>query len=107
MCYLFKGQIHSAKQKLDKFIETIQGINSVWDSLEKSSKSGRVADLVNLPKMNPYLWKFFLISHSCLVLRREEFNQNTLNKPLIHYFLAKFLSMIFLATLLNEIKFVI
>ncbi|MHA2197935.1 MAG: tetratricopeptide repeat protein [Promethearchaeota archaeon] len=60
VCYLFKGQTYLAKQKLDKFSETIQSISSIWETLEKFNKSSQVIELVDIPKMKTILEEIFL-----------------------------------------------
>lgn len=59
VCYLFKGQTYLAKQRLDKFIEIIQGNTSVWETLEKFNKSSQVVELVDIPKMKTILEEVF------------------------------------------------
>ena len=59
ICYLFRGQTYFAKQKLEKFAETIQKDPKIWGTLEKFEKSSRVAELRDLPKMENLLTNIF------------------------------------------------
>jgi hypothetical protein len=60
VCYLFKGQTYLAKQKLNKFVETIQKSSEIWETLEKYEKSSQVAELKDLPEMENLLTNIFL-----------------------------------------------
>jgi len=60
ICYLFRGQTYFAKQKLEKFTETIQEETTIWKTLEKFEKSSQVAELKDLPKMEGLLNEIFL-----------------------------------------------
>jgi hypothetical protein len=60
ICYLFQGQTYFAKQKLDKFTETIQKEPVIWQTLEKFEKSSQVVELKDLPEMEILLTNVFL-----------------------------------------------
>jgi len=60
ICYLFQGQTYFAKQKLEKFAETIQKEVVIWETLEKFEKQSQVAELGNLPQMESILTTIFL-----------------------------------------------
>jgi tetratricopeptide (TPR) repeat protein len=60
ICYLFKGQTYFAKQKLEKFAETIQKEPAVWETLEKFEKSSQVAEVRDLPMIENLLTNIFL-----------------------------------------------
>lgn len=60
ICYLFQGQTYFAKQKLEKFVETIQKNPAIWEILEKFEKSSQVAELKDLPNMAKLLTNVFL-----------------------------------------------
>ena len=60
ICYLFKGQTYHAKQKLNKFADTIQKEPERWETLEKFEKSSQVAELRDLPNMDKLLTNVFL-----------------------------------------------
>ena len=60
ICYLFQGQTYFAKQKLEKFAETLQKNTSIWGTLEKFEKSSQVAELIDLPEMGSLLTNSFL-----------------------------------------------
>ncbi|MHA2132203.1 MAG: hypothetical protein ACW99L_19700, partial [Promethearchaeota archaeon] len=51
ICYLFKGQIYLAKQKLAKFVERIQDSTSIWETLNKFQKTSQVVELRDIPVM--------------------------------------------------------
>jgi tetratricopeptide (TPR) repeat protein len=59
-CYLFRGQTYFAKQKLEKFAETIQKDPAIWETLEKFEKSSQVAELKDIPQMESMLTTIFL-----------------------------------------------
>ncbi|MHA2339436.1 MAG: hypothetical protein ACXACX_19190 [Candidatus Hodarchaeales archaeon] len=61
VCYLFRGQTYLAKQKLEKFIKTIQTNSSIWETFEKFNKSGQVVELVDIPKIKTLLTNIFNI----------------------------------------------
>ncbi|MHA1542878.1 MAG: hypothetical protein ACTSQH_07865 [Candidatus Hodarchaeales archaeon] len=60
ICYLFQGQTYFAKQKLEKFAETIQNDPEIWQTLEKFEKSSQIAELKDLPEMESLLTEVFL-----------------------------------------------
>jgi len=55
VCYLFKGQVFSATEKLTRFINHIQESNSIWKTLNKSYKTSQVVELRDIPLMEPLL----------------------------------------------------
>jgi len=60
ICYLFRGQTYFAKQKLEKFVETIQKEPTIWETLEKFEKSSQVVELKDLPELESLLNEIFL-----------------------------------------------
>ena len=63
ICYLFKGQIYLAKQKLTKFVERIQNNTSIWQTLNKFQKASQVVELRDIPVMESLLTEIFLIKN--------------------------------------------
>ncbi|HEC37018.1 hypothetical protein LCGC14_1457660 [marine sediment metagenome] len=63
ICYLFKGQIYLAKQKLTKFIERIQDSTSIWQTLNKFQKTSQVVELRDVPVMESLLTEIFLVNN--------------------------------------------
>jgi hypothetical protein len=63
ICYLFKGQIYFAKQKLTKFIERIQDSTSIWQTLNKFQKTNQVVELRDVPVMESLLTEIFLVNN--------------------------------------------
>lgn len=63
ICYLFKGQIYLAKQKLTKFVERIQNNTSIWQTLNKFQKTSQVVELKDIPVMESLLSEIFLIKN--------------------------------------------
>ena len=51
VCYLFKGQSFSAKQKLTSFIEEMQNKPTIREALDKYYKTSQVAELKDLPQI--------------------------------------------------------
>ena len=60
ICYLFQGQTYFAKQKLERFAESLQKTPTIWITLEKFEKSSQVAELRDIPLMEPLLKDVFL-----------------------------------------------
>jgi len=60
ICYLFRGQTYFAKQKLEKFIKTIQKDSVIWETLVKFEKLSQVAELKDLPTIEGLLSDVFL-----------------------------------------------
>jgi len=63
ICYLFKGQIYLAKQKLTKFVERIQDSTSIWKTLNKFQKTSQVVELRDIPVMESLLTEIFLVNN--------------------------------------------
>ena len=62
ICYLFKGQIYLAKQKLTKFVERIQDSTSIWKTLNKFQQTSQVVELRDIPVMESLLTEIFLVT---------------------------------------------
>jgi tetratricopeptide (TPR) repeat protein len=59
-CYLFKGQTYPAKQKFDEFIKRIQNNSSIFQTLEKYYKTNQVAELADIPSIEPLIQEIFI-----------------------------------------------
>ncbi len=64
ICYLFQGQTYFAKQKLEKFVETLQKEPAIWKTFEKFEKSSQVVELKDIPLMEPLLNDIFVTINS-------------------------------------------
>ncbi|MFW9942801.1 MAG: hypothetical protein ACFFFT_17330, partial [Candidatus Thorarchaeota archaeon] len=60
ICYLFKGQIYSAKEKLMIFIDRIQNNASIMKTLSKFKKTSQVVELDDIPILETLLTEIFL-----------------------------------------------
>ena len=60
VCYLFKGQVFSASEKLTRYINRIQDSTSIWKTLNKSFTTSQVVELTDIPLMEPLLNDIFL-----------------------------------------------
>ena len=58
-CYLFKGQTYPAKQKFDKFIERIQELTPIFQTLENFYQTSQVAELKDIPLLEPLILEIF------------------------------------------------
>jgi tetratricopeptide (TPR) repeat protein len=59
ICYLFKGQTYPAKKKITMFMERIQEIKEIFQSLEKFYKMSQVANIKNLPVLESLINEIF------------------------------------------------
>ena len=59
ICYLFKGQTYPAKQRFDEFIEKIQELTSIFQTLEKYYQTSQVAELADIPTLEPLILEVF------------------------------------------------
>jgi len=60
VCYFFKGQTYIAKQKLNKFTESIRSTKSIWDTLNKYYRASRIIELRNLPPLESLISEIFI-----------------------------------------------
>jgi hypothetical protein len=58
--YLYKGQTYPAKLKLTKFLEGIQDITSILETLNKFHKTSQVAELRDLPNIESLIKNIFI-----------------------------------------------
>jgi hypothetical protein len=61
ICYLFKGQTYLAKQRLGRFVVTIQEQTEIWETLKEFEKASQVVELKDLPNMENLLKDIFLL----------------------------------------------
>ncbi len=60
VCYLYKGQTYPAKQKLTQFIEALQNRQSIWQALEKFSKTSQVLENRDIPQLKSLITEIFI-----------------------------------------------
>jgi tetratricopeptide (TPR) repeat protein len=60
ICYLFKGQTYSARQKLSEFTEQLRTTNTIWQTLNKFYKTSRVVELKDLPPLESLIANIFV-----------------------------------------------
>jgi len=60
ICYLFKGQIYSAKEKLMVFIDRIRNNASIMKTLNTFKKASQVIELDDIPILETLLTEIFL-----------------------------------------------
>ncbi|MHA1988385.1 MAG: tetratricopeptide repeat protein [Promethearchaeota archaeon] len=60
MCYLFKGQSYTAKQKLTNFVEEVQNNSTIWQTLDKFNMTSQVAELKDIPQIETLIKDIFI-----------------------------------------------
>ena len=60
ICYLYKGQTYLAKKKLGYFIERLQNIPSIIQTLDKFSETSQVIELKNFPFLEGFITEIFM-----------------------------------------------
>jgi tetratricopeptide (TPR) repeat protein len=60
ICYLFKGQTYSARQKLKKFTSIVRSTTSIWETLNKFYKTSRVVELKDSPPLESLIAEIFV-----------------------------------------------
>ncbi|MHA2125190.1 MAG: tetratricopeptide repeat protein [Promethearchaeota archaeon] len=60
LCYLFKGQSYPAKQRLTSFIDRMQDVSSIWQTLNKFYETSQVAELKDLPQIENLIREIFI-----------------------------------------------
>ena len=60
VCYLFKGQTSSAKQKISQFTTSIKKNSSIWEALNVFYKTSRVVKLDEVPSLKALISNIFI-----------------------------------------------
>jgi tetratricopeptide (TPR) repeat protein len=60
VCYIYKGQTFTAKQKVNKFSESIQSKNNIWHTLNNYYKASRILGLKELPSLESLISEIFI-----------------------------------------------
>ncbi len=60
LCYVFKGQIIPAKQKLIRLKVFIQNSHNIWQQLENYSKTSRVLEIREVPSLLDVITEIFI-----------------------------------------------
>jgi hypothetical protein len=60
ICYLYKGQTYLAKKKLGYFIERLQTIPSIMQTLDKFTESSQVIELKKFPFLEGFITEIFI-----------------------------------------------
>lgn len=60
ICYLFKGQTYSAKQKLSQFTDHIQTNKSIWEPLNRSYHTSETLEIKDNPSIESLISEVFL-----------------------------------------------
>ncbi len=60
ICYLFKGQTYSAKQKLTQFTERLKSNTQVLKALDRSNKTSQVLELRDIPALQDLITTVFI-----------------------------------------------
>jgi tetratricopeptide (TPR) repeat protein len=60
VCYLYKGQTYTAKQKISKFTEAIQNNTSIWPILEKVYKTSQTLEIKDSPFLEHLITNIFI-----------------------------------------------
>ena len=66
ICYLYKGQTYLAKKKLEYFIERLQNIPSMMQTLDKFSETSQVIELKNFPFLEGFITEIFMSKNPVL-----------------------------------------
>lgn len=59
VCYLFKGQTYSARQKLSAFAEYVRSTANIWETLNNFYKTNRVVEFKDLPSLETLITNIF------------------------------------------------
>jgi tetratricopeptide (TPR) repeat protein len=59
VCYLFKGQTYLAKQKLKRFVNSLQESSQIWEKMNKYYNINRVIELKDNPSFELLINKIF------------------------------------------------
>jgi hypothetical protein len=60
VCYLFKGQTYSAKQRLSQFTDHIQTNKSIWEPLNRSYHTNETLEIKDNPSIESLISEVFL-----------------------------------------------
>ncbi len=60
ICYLYKGQTYFAKKKVEHFIERLQNIPSIMQTLDKYAETSQVIELKDFPFLEGFITEIFL-----------------------------------------------
>ncbi|MFX0144039.1 MAG: tetratricopeptide repeat protein [Candidatus Hodarchaeota archaeon] len=60
VCYLFKGQTYLAKQKLKRFVNSLQKSSQIWEKMNKYYNINRVIELKDHPSFESLINKIFI-----------------------------------------------
>jgi tetratricopeptide (TPR) repeat protein len=60
VCYLFKGQTYTARQKLNKFAKYIISTKSIWQTLNSFYRTSRVVELKDSPSLQTLIADIFI-----------------------------------------------
>jgi len=60
ICYLYKGQIYLAKKKLEYFIERLQNVPSIMQTLDKFYETSQVIELKKFPFLEGFITEIFM-----------------------------------------------
>ena len=60
VCYLFKGQTYSARQKLTEFAEHVRSTANIWKTLNNFYRTSRVVELKDLPSLENLITDIFI-----------------------------------------------
>ncbi|MHA1931347.1 MAG: tetratricopeptide repeat protein [Promethearchaeota archaeon] len=60
ICYLFKGQTYTARQKLSKFTDLIRSTTSIWQTLNNFYRTSRIVELKDLPPLDSLITEIFI-----------------------------------------------
>ncbi|MFX1378740.1 MAG: tetratricopeptide repeat protein [Promethearchaeota archaeon] len=59
-CYLFKGQTYLARQKLKKFVDSIQNSQKIWETINNYYTTNRVVELKDHPSIELLINEIFI-----------------------------------------------
>ncbi|MHA2269809.1 MAG: tetratricopeptide repeat protein [Promethearchaeota archaeon] len=60
VCYLYRGQTYTAKQKLSKFSQQLQNNTSIWPILEKYQKTSQTLEIKDSPFLEHLITNIFI-----------------------------------------------
>lgn len=60
ICYLFKGETYSAKQKLNQFTERLKDNNLILQAFQKGNKTSQVLEINDIPQLKSLITDVFI-----------------------------------------------